>query len=148
MKTMINTYKKQQANSTDTMNLLELVASLLDKTASHIQAAKKGIDAQDYEKRVRFSNQASDILLGLSNTLEYDTPEKADVSRTLKTYYEAMNDLIHNMNIRNDAELCSEIEKSLKSMAIHWREMDRLLKEQENKHTPSAKTNEPCYLDA
>ncbi len=147
MNTAINIYKRQVAHSTDVMGLPELVASLLDKASSHIQVAKQSIESKNYEQRVRSSNQASDILLGLSNTLEFDTPEKASVSTTLKTYYEAINDLIHNMNIRNDIELCKSIEKSLRDMANHWRNIDRILKEQKSVSAPSEPTG-PCTVEA
>lgn len=147
MNAAINTYKKQISHSTDVMSLPELVASLLDKASSHIQKAQQSIESKNYEQRVRSSNQASDILLGLSNTLEFDTPEKSSVSQTLKTYYEAMNDFIHNMNIRNDPELCRSIEKSLKDMANHWRNIDRILKEQQSA-APSSEPAGPCAVEA
>lgn len=97
------------------------IAILLDHTASLMRRIKIAVESKDYEARYHATDKAIVILSSIQSSLAVDkTEEAADLSR----FFQEMILFILDVNIKEDLQLCQDIEVALSEMAEVWRTAD------------------------
>lgn len=98
------------------------IAILLDHTASLMRRIKIAVESKDYEARYHATDKAMVILSSIQSSLAVDkTEEAAELSR----FFQEMILFILDVNIKEDLQLCQDIEVALSEMAEVWRTADQ-----------------------
>ncbi len=98
------------------------IAILLDHTASLMRRIKIAVESKDYEARYHATDKAMVILSSIQSSLAVDkTEEAAELSR----FFQEMILFILDVNIKEDLQLCQDVELALNEMAEVWRTADQ-----------------------
>ena len=98
------------------------IAILLDHTASLMRRIKIAVESKDYEARYHATDKAMVILSSIQSSLAVDkTEEAAELSR----FFQEMILFILDVNIKEDLQLCQDVELALNEMAEVLRTADQ-----------------------
>lgn len=98
------------------------IAILLDHTAGLMRRIKIAVESKDYEARYHATDKAMVILSSIQSSLAVDkTEEAAELSR----FFQEMILFILDVNIKEDLQLCQDVELALNEMAEVWRTADQ-----------------------
>ena len=98
------------------------IAILLDHTAGLMRRIKIAVESKDYEARYHATDKAIVILSSIQSSLAVDkTEEAAELSR----FFQEMILFILDVNIKEDLQLCQDVELALNEMAEVWRTADQ-----------------------
>lgn len=104
------------------------VAILLEHCAALMRRIKIAIDNKDYENRYHATDKAIVILSSIQSCLAVDqTSEAAELNR----FFQQMIVLILEINLKDDIQLCHDVETALSEMADVWRTADASAKKEE-----------------
>ncbi|MBX3487750.1 MAG: flagellar protein FliS [Candidatus Paracaedibacteraceae bacterium] len=97
------------------------IAILLDHCAGLMRRVKVAVEAKDYEGRYNATDKAIVIISSIQSSLAVDrTPEAAELSR----FFQEMILFILEVNMKEDLQLCQDVEVALTEMADVWRVAD------------------------
>lgn len=97
------------------------IAILLDHCAGLMRRVKVAVEAKDYEGRYNATDKAIVIISSIQSSLAVDrTPEAAELSR----FFQEMILFILDVNMKEDLQLCQDVEVALTEMADVWRVAD------------------------
>ncbi len=114
--------RQYQRSQAATATPLGHIAILLDHTASLMRRIKIAVESKDYESRYHATDKAIVILSSIQSSLAVDkTEEAADLSR----FFQEMILFILDVNIKEDLDLCQDVEVALSEMAEVWRTADQ-----------------------
>ena len=114
--------RQYQRSQAATATPLGHIAILLDHTASLMRRIKIAVESKDYEARYHATDKAMVILSSIQSSLAVDkTEEAAELSR----FFQEMILFILDVNIKEDLQLCQDIEVALSEMAEVWRTADQ-----------------------
>lgn len=119
--------KAYQTNNVQSMTPGEQVARLLETAAKHLLRAKGFIEEGNPAARFEATEDALKIIQGLQSCLNI-TAETEEVAGTLERYYIHITLQVSHINVHNDAEKCTEVSDSLRTMANTWREIEKRAK--------------------
>lgn len=121
---MTNPYGAYAQNNISGASKGDQVASLLNRAAQHVTSMKQYIENQEYESSYESLEKSVDIMMGLIGWLDTDSAEAKPMVGILENYYAMIIDLTTKASIKNDTKLCDAAIKSLREMAIGWREIE------------------------
>lgn len=97
------------------------VAILLEHCAKLMRRIKIAIESKDYEARYNATDKAIVIISSIQGSLAVDrTIEAAE----LNTFFQHMILFILDINMKEDLQLCQDVEIALSEMADVWRTAD------------------------
>ena len=97
------------------------VAILLEHCAKLMRRIKIAIESKDYEARYNATDKAIVIISSIQGSLAVDlTVEAAE----LNTFFQQMILFILDINMKEDLQLCQDVEVALSEMADVWRTAD------------------------
>ncbi len=97
------------------------IAILLDHCAGLMRRVKVAVEAKDYEGRYNATDKAIVIISSIQSSLAVDrTSEAAELSR----FFQEMILFILDVNMKEDLQLCQDVEVALTEMADVWRVAD------------------------
>jgi flagellar protein FliS len=96
---------------------------LYDGAISAMQQAKEAITAGHIEARFNLLTKATNILMGLQSSLDFEAGEQ--VSAVLYDYYSNLLFRINQLHRTRDLAQCDGVIEDLKSMRGLWDEIDR-----------------------
>ncbi len=99
------------------------VAMLLAAAARHMEAARDCMNAGDIEGRFNATEKCALIVSGLRGCLNRESPEAAQMTEVLDTYYSRTLAFLTQINVKNDLPLCEKVAESLRTMSSTWREV-------------------------
>lgn len=136
---MANQYHKIYAQtSTSNQTTAELLATLFEKAARYMDQAHDAITRDDSETRTTFSLKAAKILASLADAMTPQDAASKEALQALKEYYAITQELITQMNVKNDPKACISIRDGFLDLAASWQEMGRA-----ERSTPPQQTTPP-----
>jgi len=113
--------------ATRTVPKTRQIVMLYDGAIRFIKQARIAAAEKRIEERFRFLSRASDVMVGLQNSIDYDNG--GEVAMTLHRFYVNMCMRIMSVNInpKQADELCEGILTDLKQMRDVWDTIDRTL---------------------
>ncbi len=97
------------------------IAILLEHCAKLMRRIKIAIESKDYEARYNATDKAIVIISSIQGSLAVDlTVEAAE----LNTFFQQMILFILDINMKEDLQLCQDVEVALSEMADVWRTAD------------------------
>lgn len=103
--------------------LIEM-AILLERCAAFLQQAGIAIAAEDFEARFTATDKVIVIMCSLQSNLAVEQSEEA---KEFHSFFGNVVSLLVQVNLKNDAKLCSQIREKLLEMSYLWREADKTL---------------------
>ena len=124
MSSSMNAYRAYSA-ATRTIAKTRQVVMLYDGAIRFIKQAQIFIGEKRIEERFRFLVRASDIMVGLQNSIDFENG--GEVAHTLHRFYSDMTVriLAVNMHPRDGISLCDAILTDLTRMRDVWDDIDR-----------------------
>lgn len=120
--------RQYQRSQAATATPLGQIAMLLDHTAGLMRRIKVAIESKDYESRYHATDKAMVILSSIQSSLAIEkTTEAAELSH----FFQEMILFILDINIKEDIQLCQDVEVALSEMADVWRTADQNTKKSE-----------------
>lgn len=111
-------YQKAEAI---TSSQLVKVAILLEHCAALLRQTKVALETKDYEKRFICTDKIIILIGSIQDCLVVDrSPEIMEI----RDFFNNMISLIIKMNLKQDIELCGQLEVALTEMAAVWRLAD------------------------
>ncbi len=128
----MNTYaqKTYQSNNLQSLSPAEQVARLLETAARHMLRAREHAEKSEFFERFHATEDAMRIIHGLQACLS-DDPSAEGMRAVYERYYNNLTIMIGQFNVKNDLPSADEAITSLRTMATTWRDVDRMLRQQQ-----------------
>jgi flagellar protein FliS len=114
-----NVYLETQAM---TSNPLSLVVALYESAIAKVARAMRAVEEDDKEKRGEMTSQTAEILLALSNALDFTQSNKL-AGRLFALYNFLMRQLLE-ANRNNDIEILQEVKSTLGILLSGWQNLE------------------------
>ncbi len=111
------------------------VVMLYDGVIRFVQQARHAIEEKNYEERYKLLVKASEIIIGLQGSLDFDNG--GDVARQLYDFYTSIDTQLMAIHRTNSLEGCDEVIDSMKTMRDEWSRIDTLREETGKDETAS-----------
>lgn len=113
--------------ATRTVAKTRQVVMLYDGTIRFLRQAQTAIDENRVEERFKLLKRASEIMVGLQSSIDFDTG--GEIARTLHSFYTGISMRILAVNFKpaEGRVLCDELITELKQMRDIWDSIDRTL---------------------
>ena len=119
------TYNSQIVNKYNQFNMnidnpAKLILMLYEGALRFAHFAKKAINENDIEKKVKFINKTSDIFLELINSLDFE--KGGQIAYYLNGLYAYQIELLAKANLENNTEYIDQVIHVLKELIEAWKE--------------------------
>lgn len=130
--------------ATQTVSKTRQVVMLYDGAIRFIQQARLAIEETRIEDRFNLLNKASEVLLGLQGSLDFDNG--GEVAPLLFDYYSSLDTRILYVQRSNDLKVLDSVIAELKEMRGAWGNVDS--KEEQGLAVPAKTAREPAKLQS
>jgi flagellar protein FliS len=131
---------KAYSIATRTVAKTRQVVMLYDGTIRFIKQAMQAISDNRIEERYNLLTKASEVLVGLQNSIDFDTG--GEIANVLHAFYVRMSRRIIMINFNKDAQSaiaqCNEIIDELKQMRDIWDQIDHSLNKPDGEGSSSS----------
>lgn len=118
-------------NASATLQKTKQIVMLYDALIRFVQQARKAIEDKDYEERLNLIQKASNIIIGLHGSLDFENG--GEISEFLAEFYSATDMKLLKINQTNSLQECDNIVEELKAMREAWAQVDvEQVKSQDN----------------
>ncbi len=122
------------ATASATVGKTRQIVMLYDGVMRMIKKAVEAIGQEDWETRYNMLAKASDVILGLQNSLDYENG--GELAQLLHDYYSSIDARLFAVHRSNDVAVCESILKELNMMRNVWDEIDK-----KGSHQPQAEAS-------
>lgn len=128
-------FKKYNTLENASSSKLIQVAILLENCAQLLQKTIVALETKQYEERFLYIDKTIIILGAIQDVLATD---RSGMARDLNTYFQNTIQLLTQVSIQEDIDLCKMVRERLIEMAQIWRDADKTL----NVDKPSGQQSE------
>lgn len=114
----INIYQKNQAV---TMRDIDKIIAFYNKAIELINKAKSAIEDKKIEEKFNFLDKATQIMLGLLNSLDFENG--GVLSQSLYLFYQDMILKITKLNYNEDIIYCEKIIEEIQTVLDSWKDI-------------------------
>lgn len=119
----IASYSNANFTANESLQKTRQIVLLYDSVIRYLERAKMAIGEKDYETRFNMLQKASNIIVGMHSALDFE--KGGDISKTLSSFYGAIDLRIININVSNDIEEIDAISKEVALMREAWDKIDQ-----------------------
>lgn len=114
---------KAYSRANHTVAKTRQIVMLYDGMIRFMQQAKDAIEAKDVEGRYKRLLRASEIIMGLQSSLDFQNG--GDAARVLYDFYSHIDARIISIHRSNSTDTCEEVIAQLRDMRALWDKIDR-----------------------